>query len=392
MAHQENQTPVQGKLSSIDRATLTPLVRSALSNPAFEVIDWNYNRLYGGINDTGTAISGVFRFAGNGLDRGETRPWSLILKIIDPPAQRDPQRARREWLAYHSGLLDNLSRNLIAPRCFDAVEQPDGKLWLWLEEVTETVGSRWPLELYALAARHLGQFNAANLNRPLPDLPWLRSKDWLRSALANNAQAMGELSTLSDHARVSQMYSASVIAGLSQLWNERERFLAVLDRLPQTLCHHDTHRRNLFARRTGDGQEQTVVIDWDLVGQGAIGQEIVALVQITLIAFDVEQSQALHLEELVFNGYIAGLQDAGWRGDSQAVRFSYAATSALYHGLGFTRFSLDLLRSSDESNWAATERTLGRQREEIIELWAESFHALLNLADEARTLLPMFSV
>jgi hypothetical protein len=117
----------------------------------------------------------------------------------------------------------------------------------------------------------------------------------------------------------------------------------------------------------------------------------VALVQGGIADFDVERTEALRLDELAFNNYVAGLQDAGWRGDLQAVRFSYAATSALYHGLGFTTFSLDLLRTSDESRWAVAERAFGQPMEELLEQWANDFHALLNLADEARALLPRFS-
>ena len=377
-----------GQLHTIDQALLTPLVWSAVGSHTIEVIDWKYNRLYGGVNDQGTSTTGVFRFAGSGLERGERRPWSLILKIIDPAAQADPQRGRREWLAYQSGLLNHLAGNLSAPRCFAANEQPDGMLWLWLEEVSEESGVQWSLERYALAARHLGQFNGVYLlDRPLPHWPWLRSKDWLRSALTNNAAAVAQLRAVSDHPRVSQVYPPAVVAGLSRLWSERERFLTILDRLPQTLCHHDAHRRNLFARRAAEGGEQTVGIDWDLLGSGAIGQDLVPLVQISLVAFEVERTNAQRLDELVFNSYVAGLQDAGWRGNPQTIRFSYVTSSTLYHGLGFTPFYLDLLLNLDDRRTALVERVIHRPIEDMLAQLAEHFQFLLKLADEARTLL-----
>lgn len=79
-----------GQLHTIDQARLTPLVQNAVDSHTIEVIDWKYNRLYGGVHDQGTSPAAVFRFAGSGLDWGERRPWSLILKLIDPVAQVDP--------------------------------------------------------------------------------------------------------------------------------------------------------------------------------------------------------------------------------------------------------------------------------------------------------------
>jgi hypothetical protein len=389
MAEQAYQPLTQDPLHAIDQTTLTPLVQYAVGSTTMEVIDWQHQRLYGGMNDVGTSTTGVFRFAGRGQDQGATTPWSLILKIIDPAAQADPQRGRREWLAYQSGLLNHLAGNLRSPRCFAASEQADGKLWLWLAEVHEEVGPRWPLERYALAARHLGQFNGAYLlDKPLPNEAWLRSKDWLRNALTHNAPAMAQLRTAAEHPRFSRMYPGAVLAGLFQLWAEREHLLDALGRLPLTLCHHDGHRRNLFAQRGDNGQEQTVVIDWDLVGLGAVGQDLVPLVQISLLAFDVEHSQAQQLDEIVFDSYLTGLQDAGWRGDSQAARFGYAASSALYLGLGLPIMTLDLLLASDERKNAVMERVFGRPIEEILTQWAYHFQFLLNLADQARDILP----
>jgi hypothetical protein len=378
-----------GQLHTIDRTTLMPLVRYAVGSPTIEVIDWQYQRLYGGVNDQGTSTTGVFRFAGRGQERGATTPWSLILKIIDPAAQADPQRGRREWLAYQSGLLKHLAGNLSAPRCFAASEQADGQLWLWLEEVQEEVGPQWPLERYALAARHLGQFNGAYLlDKPLPNEAWLRRKDWLRNALTHNAPAVAQLRTVAAHPRVRRIYPAAILAGLFQLWAEREPLLDALECLPLTLCHHDGHRRNLFAQRGNDGQEQTVVIDWDLVGLGTVGQDLVPLVQISLLAFEVEHTQAQQLDALVFASYLVGLQDAGWRGDAQAARFGYAASSALYLGLGLTTMTLDLLLASDERRRAVMERVFARSIEEILTQWAYHFQFLLNLADQARGILP----
>ena len=63
-------------------------------------------------------------------------------------------------------------------------------IWIWLEEVADTVGAPWPLARYGLAARHLGGFNGAYLvGRPVPAYPWL-SRNWLRSLIASFAKGM----------------------------------------------------------------------------------------------------------------------------------------------------------------------------------------------------------
>jgi hypothetical protein len=103
----------------------------------------------------------------------------------------------------------------------------------------------------------------------------------------------------------------------------------MLERLPRSLCHHDAFRRNLFARQGQDGRAETVAIDWDKLGTGWIGKEIVALFATSLIFFEIDLDRIAELDALIFNGYLDGLRDAGWRGDPRWARFGYAATAAL---------------------------------------------------------------
>ena len=55
---EETEAPVS-QLSAIDRATLTPLVRSALLGEAVEVTSWECEQLHGGAG-TGNAVYRVF--------------------------------------------------------------------------------------------------------------------------------------------------------------------------------------------------------------------------------------------------------------------------------------------------------------------------------------------
>ena len=380
------QLPREKGLQDIDQTVLTPLVRQALNSDYTEIIDWTYEPVYGGASDKGKGLSGIYRFAGTGHDQGRTITWSLILKVVGASAPAgDPQGNTREPLAYQSGVLNDLSGSLVAARCFDVVKREEGVYWVWLEEIVDGKGTEWSLDQYGVAAQHLGQFNGTYLTtEPQPSWPWL-SRDWVRNIIEPNASAIAQLEDVLDHPLVSRRYPADVAAGTFRLWEEREIFLAALDRLPQTFCHLDAWNRNLFIRQDGNGREQTVAIDWAFTGLGAIGEEIGPLIQ-TRNAFVQAEAQAL--DAIAYSGYLDGLRDAGWEGDPQSVRFGYTASSALRYGLGFIAGGLDTLLNFDESKAVYIKQTFdGRTIEEVADLWAGFMRKLLDLADEARELL-----
>ena len=160
------------QMALLDTAALTPIVRQALGRETVEVVDWRWQELHGGAG----AISGrrwLYRIAGRGHDQDEAVEWSLVLKIFHSLGDRvDPLSSKywkQEVLAYQSGLLGDLPGGLVAPRCFGVAKQPNGDLWLWLEDIREENGPGWPLEHYGVVTRHLGQFNGAYLAwRPTP--------------------------------------------------------------------------------------------------------------------------------------------------------------------------------------------------------------------------------
>jgi len=372
------------QLAAIDQATLTPLVQSALKSEAAEVTDWEREQLHGGIG-VGTAI---YRFSGEGRDRGQKAPWSLILKTLCPVGDNANVSAwnyyKREADAYQSGLLDDLPGWLAAPRSFGVVEYPDGTCWIWLEDVKDEIGSQWPQEHYSVVARHAGQFNGAYLvDRSLPSWSWL-SSGWWRKYIAESAPAIPLIRSSLDHPLVRCGWPGDASDRLFRLWEERNLYLDALDRLPQTLCHLDLFRRNLFARKTEDGDDQTIVIDWAFVGQAAIGAELAALV-LTSVAFnEVDFAQAQALEDVVFAGYLEGLRDAGWRGDPQQVRLGYTAAS-LRLRLGELSRAIGMIL--DESQHPFVEQAFGRSMEEIEDHFAQVNCFVDNLTDEARGLM-----
>jgi hypothetical protein len=287
-------------------------------------------------------------------------------------------------MAYRSGLLDDLPGGIGAPRCLGVEELANGIVWLWLEDVAPANDEPWTLDRYALAARHLGQFNGAYLGeRSLPDAQWL-STNWLRGWVGANEAAIVRLKRVLDHPLVRQVYPEGVARSFLRLWAERELFLDQLDNLPHTLCHLDAFRRNLLDRRLSNGSHQTLALDWAFIGKGALGEELGPLIQASIEFFEAEGITAQELEEAAFQGYLNGLTDAGWRGDPRIVRFGYIASIALRYGVGTVRLVLPILL--DERLHARVEQLLGCPMEEVFEKWAEETEHLVLLTDKARQL------
>lgn len=113
-------------------------------------------------------------------------------------------------------------------------------VWLWLEDVVDCYGRRWPLAQYGRAAYHLGQFNGAYLvSHPLPSVPWLMQRWTERHSESEKIPAgLAELERLVGNARVRQAFPATAIAQMSQLLRDQPHFVEILSRLPQTLYHH----------------------------------------------------------------------------------------------------------------------------------------------------------
>jgi Phosphotransferase enzyme family len=315
------------RVDAVDRAILTPLVRRVLEEESAEVMSWRYRQVEGGFGHA----YGLHRFQGEARVGDETLDWSLILKSTGPATGSQEPTAwdywKREVLVYQSGLLNDLPGGLVAPRCIGVVEYQGQEFWLWLEDVVESE-KVWSLERYGLAARHLGQFNGAYLvGKPIPKVPWL-SPGQFRQRLAMAEQGVAELPQLSRHPLFQGLLPDDSLERSLALWTERQRFLTLLDRLPRSLCHHDAFRRNLIARDGRDGRAQTVAIDWEKVGTGALGEEIASLfLGLRFVAIDIHR--IADLDALIFAGYVDGLRDAGWQGDSCLARFGYAATAAL---------------------------------------------------------------
>ena len=155
--------------------------------------------------------------------------------------------------------------------------------------------------------------------------------------------------------------SPPVVSEITRLWTERERFLAALDRLPRTFCHHDAFRRNLLLRAGPEGEE-LVAIDWAYAGHGAVGEELGQLVVASLYFFEAVGITPRDLDAACFAGYLAGLREAGWAGDERLVRLGFTVDAALRHTVGLLRVMVPLV--ADPALRLVVEDRFGRPLED----------------------------
>lgn len=249
-------------LEQLDRMQLSELVARALGREQLALTTWQGETLQRGLSE-------VYRLAGTSSAEGQTLPWSLFLKVARRWGEDDPAALfywKREPLAYQAELLDDLPGALVAPRCFGIDEPEPGVIWLWLEELSDTCADPWSLSCYGRAARHLGRFNGAYLvGRPLPSAPWL-SQRFLQRLVPFAERPMSMLPDLLAHPLVQRACPGTTADGLLRLWQEREVFLAALERVPLTFCHRDAARNNLFFLPSAAGEERLGIIDWPWAG------------------------------------------------------------------------------------------------------------------------------
>ncbi len=283
---------------------------------------------------------------------------------------------RREAEAYRSGLLAGLGGGLRAPVCELVAVRGDGSVALWLEDLRGDPASSWSLDRYYRAARHLGEAQGEYIaGRPLSDEPWL-SRGWLRSYLD---QPLRRLTVPIDRALwrrplLADWFPAPPIAALQAMRADRGRFLAVLDRMPKTLCHLDFHPANLF----DGGHGTTAAIDWSFVGIGALGEDAGNLVPDAVLDFHVGAEDLESLYEAVAGGYAAGLRDAGWSGSDAIVRLAMSATMAAKYAWIGPALAQAVVEGRELLN--------GRPINEAVSWWVPTVGFLLDRAREAREL------
>ena len=373
--------------SDVDRDTLVHVAASASGRAVDDVSDTTVTPLgYVANNPTSEGVYLVRTMARSGNVK---HPVAVVLKVCRawPAADREPIahelrerlldvfRFEREAELYASGILEALPPGLAAPACF-GIDRDEGRAALWLEYVEELGGDRWDLARFALAARHLGRFNGEYLaGKPLPTYPWL-SRDavatWSDSWIRRVPQLLEDEAVWS-HPMVRESFPAASRETFRRLLSSRERWIAAMDRLPQTLSHLDAFRANLLSRHRA-GTTETVAVDWSFFGIAAFGAEIAQLVMATLF-YHGEPLEPTELAAASLDGYAAGLADAGYHVDQAALERAYAVNAIVRWALLLHPLAA-VTRPEEVARRAASQR---RPFEEIIALIARRTRYLFPL-------------
>src|SRR3954454_11525824 len=256
--------------------------------------------------DAFLAHRAVSRIHGTALVDGELIPWSMIEKTTEGPHLAVPyltDNGEREYQAYASGMLDDLAPAIRAPRVYGSAVEDDGRTVLWLEEIHHD-GTR-PLDPQSIlaAACDLGGLAGRWLGRDL-DAPWL-FRGWIDRDAQPEAREAG-LAAL-------RRRNPDVVARLGDRLRSAERLVleqgkvrAVLESVPQTLCHHDAVGANVF--RSGS---RTVLIDWESVGPGPVGADLASLLFSSVRRGDASMGVVAPILDDALAAYADGLRAEG---------------------------------------------------------------------------------
>jgi hypothetical protein len=316
------------RVKQVDPAYLTDLVRCVLDKPRLKLKEWQCQPIQGGFE----LSNAILRCWGQAEDGELSLPWSLVVKIIRSDEKNSDGNGiwywKREAQAYQSGFFQRMPKYLAAPCCYAIAEQPDGSMWLWMEDVRDDFGGKWSLEHHGTVAHQLGQFNAQYLNgTPLPDEKWI-THNWLRKYVEHAAPVIEFMRNNPTHPIIDTAYGQSLHLILG-LWEVRKMLLDSLDSAPQVFCHQDAFSRNLFTR-----QGQLVAIDWGYAGIAPLGAELVPLVAVSAGMGNTSANKIFELDRICFDGYLRGLQDCGVNIPRTTIRRNFVLTILLRYVIG----------------------------------------------------------
>ena len=240
----------------------------------------------------------VTRIEGVAVAGGRTAPWSLIEKRTGGAALAAPyllDNAVREFDAYTSALLDDLHSGIRAPRAYRTLRDRGGGVTLWLEEVRHDGTRPLDAEPILAAATDLGAMAGRWTGRPLEE-PWL-----FRGWIDHHAQPEAvdaSLDTIRRRHPDAVALLGDRITAVERLILAQQRVRAILESLPQTLCHHDAVGANVFR---ADGR--TVLIDWESVGPGLVGADLASLLHGSIRRGDVSADTVLSVRDDALAGY-----------------------------------------------------------------------------------------
>ncbi len=296
------------------------------------MLDTRVHRLVGTrteplVYDAFLANRSVSRVRGTAETPSGPRRWSLIQKVTDGPALASAylyDNGLREFRAYESGLLADLAPGLRAARAHGLHASADGRLTIWLEDLGGA-GRVLSRDGIRRAARDLGRL-AGRWHGRVPARPWLFT-GWVdrHGQPEAVAPARDRIRTLRDR-RAIEMRLGKPLSEVEALIDDQPRIGSYLRRLPQTLCHHDAVGANVFP--AGDDSD-TILIDWEMIGPGPAGADLVSLLFSSARRGDLPADLAIDAMAEARDAYGRAMDEVGGAIDAEQLAAAIDAAIAL---------------------------------------------------------------
>ncbi|XMB86391.1 aminoglycoside phosphotransferase family protein [Mycoplasmatota bacterium WC44] len=282
----------------VNNVLLKPVIEKLLDKENVKISSFDKYEYQSG------TLGEVFLFSGECLSTNEVIGWEVVLKVQNKWNRfGDPESWLREKNIYESNILDELPSNLKVPKCIK-IEEKDNRIWLWIEKAVGNHDSNLKLEEYGLIARSIGDFQHRFVdNTPL--YSWLSSKYWI--VKNTNIWCGDAISWLLDESKKdNSILSRNCIKTLLNVWSKKDEYTDFLLNMPKTLCHRDLTPGNVFV-----SDDNVTVIDWDCLGTGFVGEDIVDLFAESLVFYNFDINKANDLKEVLINNYYSGMKESG---------------------------------------------------------------------------------
>lgn len=252
--------------------------------------------------------------------QGEGRSMMIlrVLPTMDAVMMLTGDTEHRELRAFETGLYAQVPKTFHIPY-IDIVHRPErDQYWAFVEDVRpemERLGMHAVLsdETLRTILSHLAAFHAAFWERhDILRQPWLmrleRPVDYFYRCVVDALDGMKAPSDASKYIGEKWPWFAEGVVNLmdslppatrrvvERLYREPQPLLEKIQPLPRTLCHYDFDNRNLGLRDGPEGP-QTVVIDWEIVGEGLSSADVGRFLAYQQPA-NVEELVAHYLDEL----------------------------------------------------------------------------------------------
>ncbi len=218
-----------------------------------------------------------------------------VLPAMDAVMMLTGDTEHRELKAFQTGLYGLVPDTFHIPYLHVEFDPAEEQYWAFVEDVRpemETLGMHavLPDETLRLILSHLAAFHAAFWERrEILRQPWLMRLerpaeyfyrcvvdilDGMKTAAPSSQYIVGKWPWLAEGVvNLMDSLPARTRRSVERLYRQPERLLEKIRPLPLTLCHYDFDNRNLGLRQTPDGPK-TVVIDWEIVGEGLSSADV----------------------------------------------------------------------------------------------------------------------